>query len=461
MPVDVKQNIIVVGVGIAGVTAAIAAAKTGNRVLLIGIEATVGGDACTGMPILGAYSSRGEKCVGGILDELLAICKTIPGAYIGPVCDYRTVYGLCINPAATRIAILALLKKYNINLLLKSTVIDVESGNGQVNAVNVICGNGEKLRFECQYIIDATGNGNIVKMAGGKVLYGDAHGNMQPVSLVFSMAGVKVEPFLRFIMDNPDEAILAENPVFETNRAKAAELLYRSGYPYVALSAQGKLLGTAIRKGEMYPCTAMFMTPVSMQTGEVCVNSTRIAQLDASSTETASKAMLDLVGQVQIAIKFLSGNVPGFEDAILSSVAPRLGIRETGRIVGDYTLSQEDVVSGRKHANGIGQGSHHVDIHGAGTAQVRIPIRDGRTYDIPFSCLLPVDLNNVIVAGRCISSDRAANGSARVMGTCMVTGQAAGAAAALAVERKIDETRRIDIDALRKHLRLQGTIFRN
>ena len=155
MPVDVKQNIIVVGVGIAGVTAAIAAAKTGNR----------------------------------------------------------------------------------INLLLKSTVIDVESGNGQVNAVNVICGNGEKLRFECQYIIDATGNGNIVKMAGGKVLYGDAHGNMQPVSLVFSMAGVKVEPFLRFIRDNPDEAILAENPVFEKNRAKAAELLYRSGYPYVALSA--------------------------------------------------------------------------------------------------------------------------------------------------------------------------------------------------------------------------------
>ena len=209
----------------------------------------------------------------------------------------------------------------------------------------------------------------------------------------------------------------------------------------------------------MYPCTAMFMTPVSMQTGEVCVNSTRIAQVDASNTGTASKAMLDLAGQVQAAIKFLVRRVPGFESSILSSVSPRLGIRETGRIVGDYTLSQEDVVSGRKHANGIGQGSHHVDIHGSGTAQVRIPIKDGRTYDIPFSCLLPIGLNNVIVAGRCISSDRAANGSARVMGTCMVTGQAAGMAASLAVESKTDNMREFNIDILRRHLIGQGAIL--
>ena len=459
MSVNIKQDIIVVGVGIAGVTAAITAAKTGNRILLIGSEGTVGGDACSGMPILGVYSSRGEKCVGGILDELLEICKTVPGGYIGPVCDFRTVYGLCVNPDAMRLAILLLLKKCGVNLLLNSTVTDVESENARVKSVNVVCGNGENRRFECQYIVDATGSGNIVRMAGGNVLFGDAHGNMQPVSLVFSMAGVKVEPFLRFIMNNPEEAILAENPVIEKDRVVAAKLLYENGYPYVALSAQGELLGTAIRKGEMYSCTAMFMTPVSMQTGEVCVNSTRIAQVDASNTETASKAMLDLAGQVQAAIKFLVSRVPGFESSILSSVSPRLGIRETGRIVGDYTLSQEDVVSGRKHANGIGQGTHHVDIHGSGTAQVRIPIKDGRTYDIPFSCLLPVGLNNVIVAGRCISSDRAANGSARVMGTCMVTGQAAGMAASLAVESKTDNMREFNIDILRRHLIGQGAIL--
>ncbi|MFA6569477.1 MAG: FAD-dependent oxidoreductase [Victivallales bacterium] len=454
-----KDIIVVVGVGIAGVTAALAAAKTGMGVLLIGNEGNAGGDACTGMPLLGTYSSRGEKCVGGILDELLAICKTIPGGYIGPVCDYRTVYGLCVSPSAMRLAILLLLKKYEVNLLLNSTVTDIESENGKVNAVNVVCGNGEKRRFECRSLVDASGGGNIVKMAGGNVLCGDANGNMQPVSLIFRMAGVKFEPFLRFIMENPEEALLSENPVFETDRTKAAELLYRSGYPYVALAAQGKLLGKALQKGEMYPCTAMFMTPVSMQTGEICVNSTRIAQLDASCPETASKAVLDLAGQVQTAVKFLCSRVPGFEKAVLSSVASRLGVRETGRIVGDHTLSQEEAVSGKRHASGIGRGAHHIDIHGAGTAQVRIPIKDGRTYDIPFGCLLPAGLENVIAAGRCISSDRGGNGSARVMGTCMVTGQAAGLAAALAAESSKDNMRGINIDVLRRRLTEQGAIL--
>ncbi|MFZ2657323.1 MAG: FAD-dependent oxidoreductase [Victivallales bacterium] len=453
------KDIVVVGVGVSGVTAAVAAAKTGRGVLLVGNEGSVGGDVCTGMPILGAYSSRGGKCVGGMLDELLEACKTVPGAYIGPVCDYRTVYGLCVNPAAMRIAILTLLKKYGVNLLLNSTVAGVESENEKVNAVNVVCGNGESRHFECNCIVDASGSGNIVKMAGGKVLYGDANGNMQPVSLVFGMAGVKIEPFLRFIMENTEEALLSENPVFETDRAKAAELLYRSGYPYVALSSQGKLLGKAVKEGEMYPCTAMFMTPVSMETGEICVNSTRIAQSDASCPEATSRAVLDLAGQVQSAIKFLCGRVPGFEGAVLSSVASRLGVRETGRIVGDYTLSQDEVVSGKKHISGIGQGAHHVDIHGAGTAQVRIPIKDGRTYDIPFGCLLPAGLKNVIAAGRCISSDRGANGSARVMGTCMVTGQAAGLAAALAVGSKMENMREINIDVLRRCLIEQGVML--
>jgi hypothetical protein len=250
--------------------------------------------------------------------------------------------------------------------------------------------------------------------------------------------------------------LLAENPVLEKDRAKAAGLLCEKGYPYAALSASGKLLGSAIEKGEMFPCTAMFMTPSSMETGEVCVNSTRIANLNASNPEAASKAFLDLAEQLETAIKFLVNRVPGFEKAALSAVASRLGVRESGRIVGEYELKQDDVVSGKKFENAIGQGAHHVDIHGAGTAQVRIPVENGGTYDIPFDCLLPRGLNNVIAAGRCISSDRGANGSARVMGSCMVTGHAAGLAAALASEQNIDEFQKIDVQELRRRLQSQG-----
>ncbi len=296
-------------------------------------------------------------------------------------------------------------------------------------------------------------------MAGGKVLYGDKDGNMQPVSLVFRMAGVSFKTLLQFIRNNPDDFILAENPVMEKDRTKAAELLCKCGYPYAALAAGGKLLGNALKKGQMYPCTAMFMTPSSMEIGEICINSTRIAHLDASSSVTASKAMLDLSEQMQIAISYLVSSVPGFEKAVLSSVASRLGIRETGRVIGEYELKQDDVLSGKKFVTAIGQGAHHVDIHGAGTDQVRIPVKNGFTYDIPFDCLLPQYLNNVLVAGRCISSDRGANGSVRVMGTCIVTGQASGVAAAIACKQRINDVRKINIDNIRKCLAADGAML--
>lgn len=459
MSVNAESRIIVAGGGIAGISAALAAAKTGAFVLLITNEGNLGGDACTGMPILGTYSSKGKKCAGGILDDLLTICKKTPGGYIGPVCDYRTVYGLCVNPEAMRLAIMRLLKKYNVNVLLNSIVTDVKVNAGAVDAVKVVCGNGEERFFECRYVIDATGSGNIVKMSGGKVLYGDEKGNMQPVSLIFRMAGVSFKNFLRFIMENPEEILLAENPVLEKKREKAARFLYQKGYPYAALSAKGKLLGNAIKNREMYPCTAMFMTPSLMATGEICINSTRIAPLNALYSDVASKGMLELAEQLNTAISFLVNRVPGFENAVLSAVASRLGVRETGRIVGEYELKQEDVVHGKKFFNSIGRGSHHVDIHGAGTAQVRIPVENGDTYDIPFDCLLPRDLKNVIAAGRCISSDRGANGSVRVMGSCIVTGHAGGVAAAIANKCKIYDFREMDIDNLRNRLRMQGAIL--
>ena len=120
-------------------------------------------------------------------------------------------------------------------------------------------------------------------------------------------------------------------------------------------------------------------------------------------------------------------------------------MRETGRIKGEYILKQNDVINAVKHEDCIARGCHHVDIHGEGTCQVRIPVKDGGSYDIPYRSLLPVGLSNVIAAGRCISSDRGANGSARVMGTCLSTGQAAGKAAAAFVKEGHSDFRSVDI----------------
>ena len=147
-------------------------------------------------------------------------------------------------------------------------------------------------------------------------------------------------------------------------------------------------------------------------------------------------------------------------NAHFSGIAPRIGIRETRRIMGEEVLTIKDVLGACKRTDGIGKGGHHVDVHGDGTDQLRQPIRNGGSYDIPFGCLIPRSLKNVLVAGRCFSATREAHGSARVMGTCMAMGQAAGTAAAMAGSAKLSgDIRNLSVSSLRKRLRAQGAIL--
>jgi hypothetical protein len=200
--------------------------------------------------------------------------------------------------------------------------------------------------------------------------------------------------------------------------------------------------------------------PTSEARKEVCVNSTRITLRDPTHTPSLSEAYHRLVDQVQHCAAFLSKRVPGFEKAAISGVAPRVGIRETRRVEGDCVLTSEDVRTGRKRDTGVAKGCHHIDIHQDGAGQIRIPVADGGSYDIPYECLIPGTLDNVLVAGRCFSADREAHGSARVMGGCMGMGQAAGVAAAIAMQQNAaPEVRKVDPGLLRRRLKEQGAII--
>jgi len=181
--------------------------------------------------------------------------------------------------------------------------------------------------------------------------------------------------------------------------------------------------------------------------------------VDATDTAALSASLPDLVSQVQTALQFARRRVPGLADAHLSGVAPRVGVRETRRILGEYVLNAEDVIQGRKFPDGIAKGGHHVDVHGSGTYQKRTPVVDGRSYDIPYSCLVPQGLANVLVAGRCLSATREANGSARVMGQCLATGQAAGTAAAMCVECQWTDVRAVPVADLRAALMSEGAVL--
>jgi hypothetical protein len=124
-------------------------------------------------------------------------------------------------------------------------------------------------------------------------------------------------------------------------------------------------------------------------------------------------------------------------------------------------LSADEVREGRKSEQGIAKGCHHIDIHEDGLGQTRIPIADGGSYDIPYGCLIPRNLSNVLMAGRCFSADRPAHGSARVMGGCMAMGQAAGFAAAMACRQNAAEidVRQVPVAHLRSRLKDYGAIL--
>lgn len=208
----------------------------------------------------------------------------------------------------------------------------------------------------------------------------------------------------------------------------------------------------------MFPTTAFYMWPTSLARREVGLNVTRTSGVDGSNMESVSSAIPELTAQVLQASTYLTRDVPGFKDASISAIAARVGVRETKRIVGVEVLETADVISGRKRPDGIARGSHHVDIHGRGTFQLRKYIEGGASYDVPYGSLLAHGVPNLAVAGRCISSSREANSSVRVMGSCIATGEAAGTAIGVASELSIDRLRDVPVESVRERLHERGAL---
>ncbi|MPZ52992.1 MAG: FAD-dependent oxidoreductase [Acidimicrobiia bacterium] len=452
-------DVLVVGGGAGGVAASIAARENGASVLLLERGSAVGGELIGGLPFLGTANALGQPIVGGPLDILLDKCRDLDG-YVGRPFDGRLMYGTMVDPEAMKLAVVEALAERRIRTLVGTSVDDVVIEGREVRGVIAHTKGGPTL-FTGDVIVDSSGDADVVTRAGGEVLKGDEKGTLQPVTLVFRMSHVEFPVLLEFIRDNPDEFTLAENPVIEKTPAECAADIHASGHPFAMMQGErpGSLLSDAIEAGSMYQTTGIWMWPTSMQRQELGFNTTRISGVDGTDSFAIADALSQLTTQVQQAMTFLRRNVPGFKGAHLSGVAPRVGVRETRRIKGDAVLQTEDVLAGKKHPDGIARGGHHVDIHGAGTYQKRVPVRGGMSYDIPYGTLIPAGFDNVVVAGRCLSSERDANGSARVIGTAMAMGQAAGTAAAMAVAEGSGSLRAVPVVALRESIDEQGGVI--
>jgi hypothetical protein len=224
----------------------------------------------------------------------------------------------------------------------------------------------------------------------------------------------------------------------------------------VCLSGFNHLIGEGQQRGELNLGRERITLFSDYRKGDMMFNATRLNRIDGTNNSDLIRAEIELRKQVISLAQFSRKYLPGFQEASITSVASKVGVRETRRIHGDYLLTQEDVLRGQKFTDGIAKGCFPIDIHSPhDKTNVWVELEDA--YDIPYRCLLPVGLNNVLLAGRNISATHEAMASSRVQSHCMAMGQAAGVAAAMASTQHVT-CREISIKQLQNNLRSQRAI---
>ena len=454
-------DVVVLGGGAAGVAAAAAAAKNGRKTLIVESGTMLGGELLSGMSLDGVLNARGEYVVGGISDELFAECREMDG-FIGPRPDHRLICYVCVDPEVMKIAVMRVLERHGVTPWLQTFAEDVVVRDGVVSGLVVVNKSGRTL-VSADWFIDCSGDGDLAVRAGAPYELSDASGDEQPLSLMFRMSNVDTPALLRFAQANVESLAVGESDYIRGSLSdrQLVDKLVEQGEPSVFFKSEGPFLGDAIRRGDLAPTALIMIQPTSKARREVCVNATRVGgNIDGTDTAAVSATVGTLMEQVWNTAGFLKKHLPGFEHSTFAGLAPRVGVRETRRVMGDYLLTKDDVVSGRKFPDSaVAKGAQHVDIHQSGTTQIRIPIANGGSYDIPFGSLLPLGLKNVMVAGRCLSATREGMGTARTMGPCMAMGEATGTAAALCAERGHTEVRQLAVRELQQRLRKNGAVI--
>ncbi|MGE5590487.1 MAG: FAD-dependent oxidoreductase [Bacillota bacterium] len=436
-----ETDVLVIGGGTAGVGAAIAAARSGVRALLVERYGFLGGVANVGLCLHTFHSSYGKRIVAGLPWEMILRMKELGGS-TGPVfienAHMKTTTP--VDPETMKYVLQEMLLESGGEILYHTTALEVIVEDGALKGV-VVVNKGGRQEIRARVVIDGTGDGDIAYQAGAPWEKGrEGDGKMQRMSLVFKLGGVDMPRAFEAIGKGGAWAPLPLTgdmyPVWWSatleKYAKEAE-------------AEGLFLGTDEFWGN------------TVRKNEANINASRIQGVDGTSGDDLTRA--EIVGKQQVhqLTHFLRKYVPGFANAYLLATAPFMGVRETRRIMGGHVLTGEDCLSGRKFHDGICKVGYPVDIHDPTSGNTLFtPVQgvDG-SYDIPYRCLVPQRVENLLVIGRCISATHEGMASSRTMITGMMTGQAAGTAAALCLSQGVSP-RLLDTDLLRESLTRQG-----
>ena len=416
IPVKSRADVVVAGGGPSGFAAAVCAARRGLSVILIERYGFLGGMATAGAvgTVCGLYlhhPDRIEHIIEGFAKEVTDALVSTGGAFGPFIRDGFTA--LLYNPwCVKRLADEWVDREERITLMLHSRVADVVMNDGAVTALVVASPEG-LFAVTGDIFVDATGDAVVALASGAETVKGDEKGGVMTPTMMFFCQGMDIVAYQQEGM-----ALLNE-------RIKKA--LEEKTYPLTV--GQGLVIPT-FRPGEAMVKISSLSHEGRALDGSVVTDISRAERMGREGAETA--------------MEFLKNEVPGFADAFLSDTAVQVGIRETRRIVGEYVLTKDDVLSGRRFDDAVCLSSWPLELWDEGALEPRlIFLEEGSYYGIPYRCMLPKGISNLLVTGRTISTDHDALASSRVMGPCMAEGQAAAVAAECAIRNR---SSLIDVD---------------
>lgn len=452
-PIIAQPDVCVIGSGPAGIGAAIAASRLGAKTLLVERYGFVGGNLTTAMvnPMFTFHDKNGRQVIRGIAGEFVELLVS-HGASIGHVTDltFDNASMTPFDPEGTKVLLFEMLEKAGVRILLHSLFVDVQREGSIIKAILIENKSGRQAICP-HYIIDCSADADVVARAGAPFIKGsETDGLMQPATLYFRIGGVDDAKLRNWMKAN--RHLLKDSPTDEEIDKQNS----------IAFLGMNELVKEAKENGELDPDIAprilMYQLPID---GQFSVNTTRLQNVDGTDVRDITRAEIMLRKQVVQIYHFLKKRVGGFEKSVVLDTGIQAGIRETRHIVGDYSLTEKDVLNGMAFEDGISCGTFAIDIHPP-KGEMQVFTGSGRAvYEIPYRCLLPQGLDNLLVAGRSISATHTAFGSVRVMATAMGIGEGAGTAAALLLSQGKLPTRSMDFRQLRAQLIRQGQYLLN
>ncbi len=417
-----QSDVLVIGSGSSGAIAAITAAREGATVTLVERYGFMGGISTQVLDTFYGFYTPGtqaKKVVGGVPDLVVDALMARKMALLRPN-TYGAGQGITYDPETLKIVWETLAQSAGVRLLYHTFVVDAITDGDRVRGVVGVNKSGF-FRLMADVVIDASGDADVAASAG--VQYeGAKDGPVQSLTTTFKMINVDVD------------------------RARA-----------VKKDQLHALMSQAIDEGYNLPRRegSVHITPLK---GVMVTNMTRVGEIDAMDAEQLTAAEIEGRRQALEYARFLVDCVPGYENATLGGLSHQIGVRESRRIWGEYRLTRQDVLAAATFEDAIAQCGAPIEDHHAGKDTKWEYLPDGETYGIPYRCLVPQKVDNLLVVGRCLSADHDAHASVRSMGQCMAMGQAAGVAAVMASRQKTTP-REVNVPALRNRIREIGGVI--